>query len=91
MESSTTIATMFLKIVSAVTDMNKNVSIAMKVGEDISLEFNSFKFEEEITRRRLSPSQIKRNNSRKAEFIRKNLKEESATAEQPVLVSVEMF
>ena len=90
MESSTTIATMFLKIVSAVTDMNKNVSIAMKVGEDISLEFNSFKFEEEITRRRLSPSQIKRNNSRKVEYIRKKFKEESATAEHAVLVPVKM-
>ena len=54
---------------SMVTNMNKKVSMTMKLGEGILLEFdfNSFKFDKESIKKELIPSQIKQDKIDKVE------------------------
>ena len=75
------ISTLFMELASNVVVQNQFAYISVNIGTDLTLVFDNRcqKMNDDMGRRRLSPSQLKRNGVRKMEHLQRKL--QSTTAE----------
>ena len=72
----TAVASVFLELVKQVSENNQNVRISLKMGDNVAFEFESAGngTAEDIRKKKWSPSQIKRNYTRKIDYLHHKIK-----------------
>ena len=76
MADMTAVASVFLELVKQVSENNQNVRISLKMGDNVAFEFESAGngTAEDIREKKWSPSQIKRNYTRKIDYLHHKIK-----------------
>ena len=72
----TAVASVFLELVKQISENNQNVRISLKMGDNVAFEFESAGngTAEDIRKKKWSPSQIKRNYTRKIDYLYHKIK-----------------
>ena len=73
----TAVASVFLELVKQVSENNQNVRISLKMGDNVAFEFESAgngTAEDIRKKKKWSPSQIKRNYTRKIDYLHHKIK-----------------
>ena len=72
----TAVASVFLELVKQVSENNQNVRISLKMGDNVAFEFESAGngTAEDIRKKKWSLSQIKRNYTRKIDYLYHKIK-----------------
>ena len=76
MADMTAVASVFLELVKQVSENNQNVRISLKMGDNVAFEFESAGngTAEDIRKKKWSLSQIKRNYTRKIDYLYHKIK-----------------
>ena len=72
----TAVASVFLELVKQVSENNQNVRISLKMGDNVAFKFKSAGngTAVDIRKKKWSPSQIKRNYTRKIDYLHHKIK-----------------
>ena len=84
MADMTAFSEIFLDLAKKVIELNQEACISVELGNEVTLQFDNRKIKHEVVRRKLSPSQIKRNDVRKEEYLMKKLKHEIGVVKEEV-------